>query len=75
MDEWVNNLLNLHDKKDQMIESLYQEFFAKENALLAVKREVKKFNQEKVMCDAHDYAICDTSNAYDKFKQFLSNFL
>ena len=62
MDEWVNNLLNLHDKKDQMIESLYQELLAKENALLAVKCEVKKFNQEKVMCDAHDYAICDTSN-------------
>ena len=75
MDEWVNNLLNLHDKKYQMIESLYQELLAKENSLLAVKREVKKFNQEKVMCDAHDYAICDTSNAYEKFKQFLSNFL
>ena len=44
MDEWVNNLLNLHDKKDQMIESLYQELLAKENALLAVKREVKNFN-------------------------------
>ena len=75
MDEWVNNILNIHDKKDQMIESLYQELLAKENALLTVKREVKNFNQEKVMCDAHDYAICGTSNAYEKFKQFLSNFL
>jgi len=66
VDEWVNNLLNLHDKKDQMIESLYQDLLAKENALLAVKREVKHFNQEKVMCDAHDYAICDTSNLLQK---------
>ena len=62
MDEWVNNLLNIHDKKYQMIESLYQELLAKENVLLALENEVKILNQVKIMCDA----ICDTSDLLSK---------
>jgi hypothetical protein len=41
-----------------MIESLKQELLAKENVLLALESEVKKLNQEKVMCDA----VCGTSD-------------
>ena len=62
MDEWVNNLLNIHDKKDQMIESLNQDLLAKENMFLALEGEEIKLNQEKLMCDA----ICDISDLIQK---------
>jgi hypothetical protein len=63
LDEWVNDLLKLNDKKDQMIESLQQDLLAKENVLLALEGEVRRMNPEKVMCDA----ICDTSDLLPKF--------
>jgi hypothetical protein len=62
LDEWVNDLLKLNDKKDQMIESLQQDLLAKENVLLALEGEVRRMNPEKVMCDA----ICDTSDLIQK---------
>ena len=62
MDEWVNDLLKLNDKKYQMIESLQQDLLEKENVLLALEGEVRRMNPEKVMCDA----ICDTSDLIQK---------
>jgi hypothetical protein len=38
----------IHDK--EMIDSLQQELLAKDNVLLALESEEKKFNQGKVMC-------------------------
>jgi hypothetical protein len=58
LDQWEIDILELHDKKDQMIKSLKQELLEKENALLALENEVKKLNLEKVTCDA----ICETSD-------------
>ena len=50
-DHWVNDILKLYYKKDQMIESLQQEMLTKENVMLVLKSEVKKVNQEKIMYD------------------------
>ena len=43
------DILKLHDKKDQMIESLQQDLLARENVLLKLESEVKKLNQKKIM--------------------------
>jgi hypothetical protein len=68
LDQRVIDILALHDKKDQMIESLKQELLAKENVLLTLESEVKK---EKVMCDA----ICETSDLLQIVLMILVNWL
>jgi hypothetical protein len=69
LDEWVNDILKLNDKKDQMIESLQQDLLSKENVLLALEGEVRRMNRKKVMCDA----ICDTSDLLPKFDSSYDN--
>jgi hypothetical protein len=42
LDQWVTDILKLHDKKYQMIKSLTQDLMVKENLLSSLESRVKK---------------------------------